>query len=125
MRQSLKEQINRAGSVTTFTSVVLTICLMIGQGSRTPAFSGESFGTSLENYIAKSAPVDSGFASADRQVRVQNKAPRRPVSLGALPPGSSMEAPAACGMRSPAEAPCPASATPRRPSDRAPPTPNA
>src|SRR5439155_19783555 len=122
--RSQKEQ-NVAVCRPSLTATVLGICLLFGQGFRAPNFAFESFGRSLKNYITSSAPIDAAFTSAERLVRVQNKAPRRQVSFGAVPPNSMLEVPAACGRRTIVETRCPSSATPTRQSDRAPPPLNA
>lgn len=121
MKQSLKELMRGSVLTPTFTSVVLAICLLIGHGFRTSDFPSESVGRGLENFIASSAPVDSTFTSAERQVRVQNKAPRRQMSFGVVPRNPMLGVQAVSGRRPFIEACCPSSASPTRPNDRAPP----
>ena len=123
--QSMKRPLKNLKSSYThslaLTSAVLATCLLIGQGFREPNFASEPFERSIENYIASSAPIDTAFTSGERQIRVQNKAPRRQVSFGAAPPSSMLEMPASCCRGAVVESPCPSSAIPARPNDRAPP----
>src|SRR2546421_2302638 len=91
--RSQKEQ-NVAVCRPSLTATVLGICLLFGQGFRAPNFAFESFGRSLKNYITSLASIDAAFTSAERLVRVQNKAPRRQMSFGAVPPNSMLEVPA-------------------------------
>ncbi len=121
MMRSVKNEMNGAACLPTITTVVLAVCLLLGQGFRAPNFASQFFGNSLENYIVNSAPIDSAFISAERSIRLQTKAPRRQVPFGDLPLSSMLEVPGAFGQRTLVEALCPASTIPAHPNDRAPP----
>lgn len=120
MKQSRKELTNGAACLPMLASVVLAICFLVGPCLHASSVSIEP-SRSPERYLVNSSPIAVSVGSPERQVRLQNKAPRRQVSFGVLPSVGVLELPDALGERTITESLRRDLAVFARPNDRAPP----
>lgn len=102
-------------------SLVLVLCLLVGQGLRISGAVDDFLAANSDSYFANSHQRESAVVALEKQNRIRSKAPRRDVQFGALPPSRAPEVSTVCCELSHARGRWQTQTTHSQPNDRGPP----